>query len=168
MPAASLREQIESVHASAWRWALLCARGRRELAEEALQNTYLDLLEGRAVWRAEASFRTFVFAVLQRQLWRLQRQQRLQAALVSLGLREADLDAAAAPDRRAEGDALVQALASLPRRQREVLALAFGADLSLAEIAAVLGVGLGSVRTHYERGKARLRQRIHHDRGQDR
>lgn len=165
MPAASLREQIESVHPAAWRWALLCAQGRRELAEDALQNTYVDLLEGRAVWRGEASFRTFVFAVLQRQLWRLQRQRRLHIALASVGLREDGHDASPLPDRRAEGDALVKALAGLPRRQREVPALAFGADLSLAEIAAVLGIGLGSVRTHYERGKTALRQRFRHDLG---
>jgi RNA polymerase sigma-70 factor (ECF subfamily) len=39
-----------------------------------------------------------------------------------------------------------------------VLHLVFYQDLSIAEAADVMDVGLGTARTHYERGKARLRQ----------
>jgi len=53
--------------------------------------------------------------------------------------------------------ALVQALTSLPRRQREAIALRYLADLPEKQVADTLGVSVGSVKTHLHRGLARLR-----------
>jgi RNA polymerase sigma factor (sigma-70 family) len=53
--------------------------------------------------------------------------------------------------------ALAAALAKLPRRQREAIALRYLSDLSEAETAAALGIGVGSVKTHTHRGLASLR-----------
>lgn len=66
-------------------------------------------------------------------------------------------DEAMARERRA---AVLDALALLPRRQREVLALRYYLDLSEAEIATTLGISRGAVKSHASRGSAALRQRL--------
>ena len=52
---------------------------------------------------------------------------------------------------------VLEALRGLPRRQREVLALRYYLDLSEAEIADVLGISRGAVKSHASRGAAALR-----------
>lgn len=54
---------------------------------------------------------------------------------------------------------LRDALSRLPRRQREVVFLRYLADLPEAEVAAVLGIDVGSVKHHASRG----RQALKHD-----
>lgn len=53
--------------------------------------------------------------------------------------------------------AVIDALAQLPRRQREVLALRYYLDLSEREIADTLGISAGAVKSHASRGAAALR-----------
>lgn len=56
--------------------------------------------------------------------------------------------------------ALAAALAQLPRRQREAIALRYLSDLTKAETAQALGIGVGSVKTHTHRGLAALRSKF--------
>jgi len=53
--------------------------------------------------------------------------------------------------------ALLEALRSLPARQRDAIALKFFADLPQAEVARVLGITTGTAKTHIHRGLAALR-----------
>ena len=66
----------------------------------------------------------------------------------------------AGPDERTfdriEQAAVVQALRRLPRRQREVLALRYYADLSESQVAETLGLSVGSVKAYASRGLDRL------------
>ena len=75
--------------------------------------------------------------------------------------REAPLDPAHGADHAAHDHArratVLDALRRLPRRQREVLALRYYLDLSEAEIADLLGISRGAVKSHASRGAAALR-----------
>ncbi len=55
-----------------------------------------------------------------------------------------------------ERDAIVRALATLPAKQRAVIVLRFYADLSEADIAAVMGISRGTVKSHASRAIAHL------------
>jgi RNA polymerase sigma-70 factor (ECF subfamily) len=48
----------------------------------------------------------------------------------------------------------------LSARQRQVLHLVFYQDLTVEEASRVLKISLGTARTHFERGKTQLRQRL--------
>ena len=64
-----------------------------------------------------------------------------------------DTDAAVALEQRTE---LIDAFRSLPRRQREVLALRYYLDMSVADTAATLRISEGAVRSTASRGLAAL------------
>jgi len=55
---------------------------------------------------------------------------------------------------------LQDALRTLPRRQREVVALRFLNDMSEQATAAALAITIGTVKTHASRGLARLRMTV--------
>ena len=55
---------------------------------------------------------------------------------------------------------LVALLQALPKRQREVVALRYLADLPEAEVAAALGCSVGTVKQHASRGLAALRAAV--------
>lgn len=56
--------------------------------------------------------------------------------------------------------AVLAAVNGLPRRQREVVALRYLADLSEAEVAACLGVATGTIKSHLHRGISTLRVQL--------
>ena len=157
----ALEQELDQLHSAAFGWALACCAGDRAAAEDALQASYLKVLDGRARFDGGATFRTWFFSVVRHTA----AEQRRRAALgrwLPLALLGATPDGRPDPATAlARGDAtrrLAAALDSLPRRQREVLHLVFYQDLTISEAAQVAGISLGTARTHYERGKAALRK----------
>lgn len=159
-----LAENLEALHADAFGWALHCCGGDHSRAEEVLQNAYLKMARGNARRTGGSSFKTWWFGIIRLTAHEELRRQRYRDSLLGklwLQLRGDGYDPRPTPARQMEQDEqtlqLRTALSQLPARQAEVLHLVFYQDLSLSETAAVMKIGLGSVRQHYERGKARLR-----------
>lgn len=122
-----------------------------------LQTVYLKVIEGRAKFAGRSTFKTWLFAVIRTTA----ADRRRFDGLRRLGLvKRAALDAPApalqpdvAADERARRERILAALKTLSQRQREVLELVFYQDLTVEEAAEVMGVGVGSARVHYDRGK---------------
>jgi RNA polymerase sigma-70 factor (sigma-E family) len=92
-------------------------------------------------------------------------RSRLRRLRVARGSRHTQLDPDAAPAEQVamihlEHDAVVRALRTLPRRQREVLVLRYYDGATETEIAATLGIGVGSVKTHASRGLRAVADRL--------
>jgi RNA polymerase sigma-70 factor (ECF subfamily) len=72
----------------------------------------------------------------------------------------------AEPDERAvhdeETDEVLNALRTLPERQRACLILHYYEELSIAEVAETLHISTNSVKTHCRRGLASLESRLEH------
>ena len=159
---ADLRAALERHHAECVGWALACCGFDRSEANDVLQDTYLKVLDGRAVFRGDSSFRTWLFGVVRRTAHEYRRNLFRRVKLAWRADRH-DIpvdatDPADAIDGRALGDRLRRALRLLPSRQRQVLHLVFQEDLTVEAAAGVMGISVGSARTHYARGKARVRE----------
>jgi RNA polymerase sigma-70 factor (sigma-E family) len=83
------------------------------------------------------------------------RRHRVRESLVGRPPEDVGSEDADSPGEQAE--ALLRLLAGLSPRQRTVLALRYGADLSEAETAELLGVTTGTVKSLASRGLAKLR-----------
>ncbi len=157
-----LRTALERHHAECVGWAMACCGFDRAEANDVLQDAYLKVLDGRAVFRGEATFRTWLFGVIRRTAAEHRRSvlRRIARFLRADGHDAVfeEQDAGEAIDARAAAERLRIALRRLPSRQREVLHLVFHEGMTVEAAAAMLGVSTGSARTHYARGKARLRE----------
>ena len=157
--------ELERLHPASFRWALACCSGDREEAREVLQTVYMKVLDGRARFDGEASPRTWLFSVIRRTAAGRRRTGLVRRVLLGRWARRRS-DPPAVPDAHAGREAaerraqLRRALASISERQRQVLELVFYHDLTIERAAGVLGIGLGSARTHYERGKRSLLERL--------
>lgn len=157
-----LEPGLRELHEAAFGWALLCCRFDRAEAEDVLQSCYLKALDGRARYGGRASLRTWWFGVVRRTA-----QERRRSVLRRLRLLREHDDASVpegpsfgedAPDPRTMR--LREDLGTLPTRQREMLHLVFYQELTVEEAAKVLGLRLGTARTHYARGKNNLRAKL--------
>ena len=160
---------------------LIYLTGRREVAEELFQETWIRVLERGHQYNGKAKFETWLFAIARHLAIDLLRRRKSPAgstiSLDDLGDPSdgkpafepenpevaAPIDLLAAEE---EGERVRAALACLPAAYREVLMLRFQEDMQLEEIAAVTGAPLSSVKSRLYRGLEQLRQQLEKDDGE--
>lgn len=137
----------------------------RALAEDAAQEAWIDVWRGLARFDVGQPFRPWLVTVVANRC----RKAARGAQLLTTGFPDTP-DAApgvfAMPDvaeHALQREALREvgaALAMLSADQRRVLALRYFADLDLGEIALILQIPLGTVKSRLSRGVALLRERL--------
>ena len=160
-----LERELEGLHAQSFAWALACCDHRHADAEDVLQTAYLKVLDGSARFEARSTLRTWLFSVIRRTAAQERRRAWLRLDRLRNGRPLADDPGPAAmPDavfeREQRNRRLLAALCTLPRRQREVLELVFYHDLTVEQAGVVMGVSVGTARTHYHRAKQNLSSRL--------
>ena len=165
MDTSELRAQLELYHLESYGWALSCCLRNPADAESVLQTVYVKVLEGKARFDGKAAFKTWLFSVIRKTAADHRRRRMLHRFRLIRYEESKDLIAQEGSPDTAVYHSEIQmlfrrALARLPARQRETLQLVFYHELSLAEAAQVMGISIGSARTHYERGKKQLRQLV--------
>ena len=148
---------------------VLLVTGDRVQAEEIVQDTMLAVWRGAAAFRGESSARSWAIAIARRQTRDRLRGKRLRVVDDSYladqpgtgpGPEVMALD-------RAELAEVRSAIRELAPAHREVLGLAFGAGLSLPEVADVLEIPVGTVKSRLTAGRAAL-NRILEEKGRNR
>jgi RNA polymerase sigma factor (sigma-70 family) len=129
-------------------------RVRAELADDLVAETFLRAFQHRGRYRAERpDARPWLYGIATNLVRRHYRsEERELRALARSAVTQTPHEPAA------DEPWLGEALAALPRRERDVLLLYAWADLSYEEIAVALGVRIGTVRSRLHRARARLRE----------
>jgi len=153
------RSALEAIHGQVFGWALSRSGYDTVVAEDLMQQAYVELLTGKARFDNKSSLKTFVFAVVQnlaRSRYRrnASRLRLIQAAGTGI------VEEAVQPVEPDESAALWKAVQELPQRQRDIVELVFCRDMTIEQAARVMGVTTGTGRVHYDRAKKTLKMKL--------
>jgi len=153
-----LRLHYDTVHALCHRMVL-----SPECADDAVQNALLAVVRGLPRFDGRSKLSTWIYRIATNaaidEIRRLQRAPRATDPVVLAATQTAGPESDPTADLVEHLDdfsALAGALAKVPHDFRVALVLRYVADLDYAEVAAVLGVPVGTVRSRLARGKEAL------------
>jgi len=134
----------------------------RSDSDELVQRTFVACVGAREQFRAESSFRTYLFAIARRELYAYlrtrKRDEQLDFEITSLA------DLGTSPTGRLAKaqarDSLLEALARLPAEQQLLLELHYWHELDASALAEIFSVPPGTIRVRLLRARMGLRARM--------
>jgi RNA polymerase sigma-70 factor (ECF subfamily) len=153
--AAEAFDRLYSEHAAGLLGFLTYQTGDRSLAEDIVADTFERVLTSRSGWRGRSGEKTWLYAIAMNRLRDLARRRGAESRALERASAFTDWsdELGAVGDR----DLLRRAMLTLSEEERAVVALRFGADLTLAEMAELLGERQSTVEGRLYRGLRRLR-----------
>lgn len=141
---------------------LMARLADRQLAEDVLQEVLVAAWQSAHTFRGESKLLTWLLSIARNRAINARRRRTLPQVPYNDAL-DAPLDDTGPLERlvrQGEYHAVRAVLAELPAAQREVLVLVFYHQLSEAEIADVLDIAPGTVKSRLHRGKEALRRAL--------
>lgn len=135
-------------------WGML---GRREDAEDAVQEVFAALVRSRGRLTEVDDMTAYLFAALRRAAGRIAIRRTRQPIGSATAADEAIAPDAAANSDPLQSERLERALRSLPLEQREVIALKIDGELTFGQIAEVLGISINTAASRYRYALEKLR-----------
>jgi RNA polymerase sigma-70 factor (ECF subfamily) len=141
----------------------------RTLAEECAQDAMVRLWENRALYRPQGKFRSYLFKVARNACFAEARRKRAgkrqgellgEHSSMAAALMGGETTPGGRAARRDEVVRVMAAMDSLSQEHREVLTLRFLEEMSVPEIAEVLGVPGGTVKSRLYYGLSNLRTHL--------
>lgn len=153
-------DELWSRTAAKVRAYMFCAAGSWNDADDMVQDCYLRALRGWGQFDGRASREAWLFGIARRTRADWYRKKMRKSAAVSV----ADLDELDGGLSEGEDanriNKVWDAIGDLGAEQGEVVHLRFAAGLGYAEIARVLGVPIGTVRSRLHRGLKTIREKV--------
>lgn len=160
---AAFRRLYDATSAKLFGFALRVLH-KEELAEEAVQDAFVAIWHAASGYQAHlASPLTWMVTIVRNKALDVRRRAQADGAGVRVELDDADglADTAAGPYEQAQlsrdARALAHCMDTLAGRQRQAIGMAYLHDLSHSDVAARLGLPIGTVKTWIRRGLERLR-----------
>lgn len=147
-----------------YRFLLRLTRSHDDALELA-QETFIHAWTALERWQAQARFSTWLFQIARNQaIDLLRRTQRVDFVEFDASVADSLADSAPTPEEALYSTqrlrALERALQRLPTEHREILLLREIEDLSYDEMAAVLNISLGTVKSRIARARTALLERM--------
>ncbi len=158
---------FERYRARVFGFILRMLNGRRQEAEDLMQDIFVKVFKAKEMYEPRAKFSTWLFTVVRNHCVNFVRSRAYLQAQRTVPLEPSDeLEAAATtrslgtPRQSDAGERLEQAVRSLPEMYREAFLLRAVEGLSHDETARVLGVNPATVRTQFRRARLMLVEKL--------
>jgi RNA polymerase sigma-70 factor (ECF subfamily) len=158
----AFRELIERHHATAYA-VVRSILGNRDDVQDAMQLAYMKAYQGLSSFRGDAKFSTWLYQIARREALDVSSKRKhalhdtadIDGMEVAAGAADAPDAAVADHGARARMDA---ALGELDETYRTAIELRYMAEKSYEEIAEIMGIPAGTVKTYVHRGKIEMKR----------
>jgi RNA polymerase sigma-70 factor (ECF subfamily) len=139
--------------------AALAMLGRREDAEDALQDVFTAMVRSRRKLLEVSDLTAYLFTALRRAAGRIA-ESRARHPTASQAVEQMHAEPDCTRSYSLHSDRLVQARRALPAEQREVIALKIDGELTFAEIGQVLCISPNTAASRYRYALEKLRRSL--------